>query len=211
MNAPKESYPLSWPAGWPRTLAHKIARSKFGGSLQQSASLTLTRALDAVLHELALLGAGDPIVSTNFTTRLDGQPRGGQAQPKDKGAAVYFSFKKRPTVLACDRWDKVEHNLWAIAKHVEALRGQDRWGVGSLEQAFAGYLAIPAKTGGDDPWAILGLPVNFTEESLKEAYRLLAKKFHPDNPDTGDAERFARIRSAYDMLAQNLRSTRQGL
>ena len=205
MNAPKDSYPLSWPDGWPRTAPHKITRSKFGGRYSQRASLTLTKALDFLMLELQRLGANDPIVSSNFPTRMDGLPRGGQAQPKDRGAAVYFNFKKRPTVLACDRWDLVEHNLWAIAKHVEALRGQKRWGVGSLEQAFAGYLAIPAKTGGDDPWEIMGLPINFTEEALKEAYRTLAKKFHPDNPETGDAVQFARIRAAYDLLAQNLR------
>ncbi len=34
-------------------------------------------------------------------------------------------------------------NLNAIAKHIEALRGMDRWGVGSVERAFASYAALP--------------------------------------------------------------------
>lgn len=203
MRAPKESYPLAWPDGWPRTASHNIRHSRFGGSVYRN-SLTLTKALDFCLRELERLGAVEMIVSTNFQVRLDGLPRGGQGQPKDRGVAVYFTFKKRPTVLACDRWEKVEENLWAIAKHVEALRGQDRWGVGSLEQAFAGYLAIPLKTGGDDPWVVMGLPVNFTEEMLKDAYRKLMKKLHPDMGPGNEVE-FARVQAAYNMLAQNLR------
>ena len=54
-------------------------------------------------------------------------------------------------VLACDRWDRPEHNLRAIAKHVEAIRGQERWGVGSVAQAFRGYQALPSRATGK-PW-----------------------------------------------------------
>lgn len=62
----------------------------------------------------------------------------------DRGAAVYFEMKGKPVSLACDKWNRVEDNIWAIAKHIEALRGQQRWGVGSIEQAFRGYTALPA-------------------------------------------------------------------
>ena len=78
-------------------------------------------------------------------------PRGKQGSPisnigvlKDPGVAVYFTIKEKPVSLACDKWVHVEDNIWAIAKHIEALRGQERWGVGSIEQAFAGYTALPA-------------------------------------------------------------------
>src|SRR6185295_6480416 len=107
--------------------------------------------------------------------------------------------------LACDKWNRVECNVHAIAKHIEALRGQERWGVGSLEQAFRGYTALPAvgQTGGDNPWQIHGLSINASREQITDAYRTLVKKFHPDNQSTGNAERFHRIQNAYDLLGQN--------
>ena len=34
MNPPNESYPLTWPIGWPRTPRIRIARAKFGIRVQ---------------------------------------------------------------------------------------------------------------------------------------------------------------------------------
>jgi hypothetical protein len=69
------------------------------------------------------------------------------AAANDPGIAVYFTLGKKRVVLACDKWAAPQENIYAIAKHVEALRGQDRWGVGSIEQAFAGYMALEERTG----------------------------------------------------------------
>ena len=39
----------------------------------------------------------------------------------------------------------------------------------------------------DDPYKVLGVSPNATDDEIKQAYRRLAKKYHPDrNP--GDAE-----------------------
>jgi len=55
--------------------------------------------------------------------------------------------------LACDRWDKVQDNIYAIAMTIEPLRGIERWGSGSMvEQAFTGFFALPAPK---SPWEIL--------------------------------------------------------
>ena len=32
----------------------------------------------------------------------------------------------------------------------------------------------------DDPYKVLGLPRNASDEDVKRAYRTLAKKYHPD-------------------------------
>ncbi len=97
-----------------------------------------------IMAEISAINGVSLVISTNIELRNDGLPYSNRRAPADPGAAIYFILKKKPCVLACDRWDRVEDNLWAIAKHLEALRGQDRWGVGSVEQAFAGYTALPA-------------------------------------------------------------------
>lgn len=38
-------------------------------------------------------------------------------------------------------------------------------------------------------------------ETIHRVYRYLASRFHPDNPDTGDSERFFLLKSAYDVLS----------
>jgi len=147
--------------------------------------------------ELDRLGAVNPILSTNVRTRIDGVPYSNAAQPEDQGAAVYFTLNKRQVSLACDKWNRVEDNVYAICKHIEALRGQERWGVGSIERAFRGYTALPGigESTGSKWWEVLGVSVNASEEQVKEAFRLLAMKHHPDRG--GSAELFGRLSEAY--------------
>jgi len=155
-------------------------------------------ATDEVLHQLKCLGAAWPIISTNVETRADGLPYANRRPPADPGAAVYFQLKKRRTVLACDKWDRVEDNLWAIAKHVEALRGQERWGVGSVERAFAGYAALPApgESAAATWYKVLGVAHDAPFEVVRDAYREQARKHHPDNGGNTDA--MARVNAAWD-------------
>jgi len=53
-----------------------------------------------------------------------------------------------------------------------------------------------------DYYAILGVPRNATPEQIKEAYRRLAKEYHPDkNPSPESEERFKLINEAYQVLS----------
>lgn len=196
------AFPLAWPTGWPRSRFRTRAnfgkvRSKTSGSMtwQSKGELTLAEARDRLIRELGLLGAVNEILSTNLTLRLDGLPKGGQAQPGDPGAAVYFDFAGRPTVLACDKWDRIEDNIAALAKHIEAMRGMDRWGVGSVEQAFTGYAALPAP---DPWWQILGLdgPTR-SANAIREAWASKSRAAHPDRPG-GSHDKQARVNKARD-------------
>lgn len=195
MNAPKESYPLSWPENWPRTKYRD--HSRFGGSRWKGQSLTIAKAVDFVENELRMLGASDLIVSTNLRVKLSGTPYSNQAQPQDPGVAVYFNLKKRATVLACDKWIKVEENLWAIGKHVEALRGQLRWGVGNIEQAFRGYAALPERGSGKPWWETLGITINASRDQIESAYRSKAKLLHPDVSNGETHEVMIELNRAY--------------
>jgi len=174
-----ERFPLSWPVGWPRSRRRAAARF--------ARSRTLATARDALLSELRLLGARADkiIISSNVPLRVDGLPRSGQAQPTDPGVAVYFPLKLRQVVLACDKWARVEDNLYAVAMHIGALRAQERYGVGSVDQAFAGYAALPPVS--PKPWwEVLGLSEAATEEQVKGAFRKLALAAHPDQGGSAD-------------------------
>ena len=173
------NHPLHWPTGWPRT--KYPTRARFG-------NISVARGVDDVLHELSLLRATRVVISTNLEVRLDGWPRSNQRNPDDAGVAVYFELSGAKRVLACDRWDRVEHNLRAIAKHVEALRGMERWGVGTIEQAFTGYAALP-EPGRAKSWhEVLGYDPDGIEEltadEIQARFRDLAQRRHPDKGGT---------------------------
>jgi len=53
-----------------------------------------------------------------------------------------------------------------------------------------------------DPYKVLGVKPDATQEAIRAAYRKLAKKLHPDlNPGNKDAEeRFKEVAGAYDLL-----------
>lgn len=196
------AYPLQWPLGWPRS--KWTARSKFGE--RQSGDVPMTKAVDHLERELQLLGAQHWVISSNVATRLDGKPYGDhRARPGDVGVAVYFTLKAKRTVLACDKWDRPAVNIYAVAKHIEALRGQQRWGVGSVEQAFAGYAALAHRTG-PSCWEVLGVPPMASEGEVLHAWRQLATEVHPDVGGTHD--KMAEVNAAKDTALATLRSRR---
>lgn len=202
MNA--QRYPLTWPTGWPRIDPRDRGRARFGrrttapGQTWQSLrAISVNDATMELLGELRKLGADEgPLVSTNIVLRLDGLPRSDQREPSDPGAAIYFELDKKTIVLACDKWDRVADNIYAIAKHVEALRGQERWGVGSVEQAFRGYTALGSGDDNDPWWHVLGVKAHDSTETVKSAHRAALLKAHPDQG--GDPKLFVRVCRAWE-------------
>lgn len=200
-----ESYPLHWPASWKRTAPRWRDRAKFSSAAHareyRKAPATVAIATQRLQQELDRLGARSITLSSNLELRLDGMPRSNRPEPDDTGVAVYFRLDGKPIVLACDKWDRVADNIIAIAKHINALRGMDRWGVGSLSQAFAGYTALPGPDHKRAWWEILGVPSSASREEIDAAYRKLARQFHPDvNPDGAAA--MAEINRARDEALQ---------
>ena len=83
-------------------------------------------------------------------------------------------------MLACDTWTRLADNLAAVAAHVNALRAIERYGVGTVDQAFAGYDALPAK--GATLRTTLGFAPDqtVTLDDVDAAFRSRAREAHPD-------------------------------
>ena len=184
------AYPLQWPEGVKRTPPMAILRSTFGKKNWNTALKKLHR-------ELKLLGASYVTISTNMKIRQDGMPYAQQGEIRDVGVAVYFTLDGVQVCFPCDRWATMAENLRAITLHIESMRGQKRWGVGTAKQAFAGYRALTATAGeGEKWWVVLGLLPGASVDEIKNTHRELARRFHPDLG--GTPEQMARINTARD-------------
>lgn len=52
----------------------------------------------------------------------------------------------------------------------------------------------------NDAFVILEIPKDSTNDDIRKAYRLLSKKYHPDNLGTGDSRYFIKLKKAYNIL-----------
>ena len=172
-----DAYPLAWPHGWQRTRVPQ--RSRFDA--------TFAAARDGLFAQIKMLGGTHVVMSTNVPLRRDGIPYANMAQPTDRGVAIYFLRRGRQMVFACDRWTMVEHNMRAIEKTIDAIRGIERWGASEMmERAFSAFEALPAP-GADHWYDVLGVSKTATRDQVEAAHREKAKRAHPDTGGSHDA------------------------
>lgn len=183
--------PLEWPIGRARTESYRRKQALFGRGAR---GVHVEDGIDDVAQQLRMLGAKRVVITYN--RRL-------QAASSDPGAAAYFELPKLGQhVLACDRFDRVGDNLRAIALHLEAMRGMERWGVGTLEAAFAGYKALPAVGDTAPWWRVLGFEQRPTREQAEAKYKALMRQHHPDLGGSG--AQAAEITAAWQRAKQEL-------
>ncbi len=197
-----DSYPLSWPADWPRNHDPDYSNFKTG----------LVDARNGLIRELGLLKASDIVISSNAALNRDGSVSYRQGKIDDTGAAAYFTLNGEQRCIPCDKWIRLEDNLHAIELTVGALRGLDRWGAKEMvDAAFRGFAALPAggQTSGEHPLVMLGLdPANvYSRDEIELAYRRLAKTAHPDAPTGSDAA-FRQLKTAYEQAKASLQGGR---
>ena len=79
--------------------------------------------------------------------------------------------------------------------------------MGFASSAKAEY-AAPTATIEKDYYTILGIPSTSTPEQIKDAYRTLVKKYHPDaravskgQPHEPNVEKFRNVAEAYSVLS----------
>ena len=119
-----EAFPLYWPEGWGRSTRRE--RSKFKTGFGAARNL--------LFAELGRMGASKIILSTSIPLRNDGLPRANmKPDGGDTGAAVYFQRKGKPMVFACDKYDRSEDNIYAIAKNDRRhAAGWSSWGASDM-------------------------------------------------------------------------------
>lgn len=215
-----EAYPLQWPheLGVPRIPDARRQQAKFGKRAETSYGpttkrLTVAEAIARVQGELDRITEQGQlyrvppdsiVISTNLRTRGDGLPYSNARQPEDPGVAVYFELDGEAHCSPCDKWDRVADNLAAIAKHIEATRGQERWGVADVRSSFK-FAALPSpETAGGTPWyEVLGVPRDTAPADVQLAYRRAAARAHPDRPEGSD-DAFDRVQRAWEQARQEL-------
>lgn len=179
------AYPLTWPDGW--------QRDDFPERNWRFKGHTIASTRDSIIAEIGRMGGKNLIISSNLRLRNDGLPHSTQRMPEDCGVAIYFDYRGESTCLACDKWDKVEHNMHSIARTIYALRQIERDGSSDLlDRAFRGFQALPEP---DPWWEVLGVESDATEDDLRRAYHKLARETHPDAG--GNAAEFNRVTRAY--------------
>lgn len=190
-------YPLDWPQGIERTEGHKRARSAFHSDKQL---LTMYQGRNRLTSELYRLEVYDYVWTSDTPIRADGDPIIGRRAPGNPGVSVWFHWRGQEYVFACDRWDRLGDNLAAVAKHIEAIRGMERWGVGDTAQMFMGFSALPGGGVNVAPefywWDVLGVSPNALWEHVQLAYHKLGQIHHPDHG--GDSGDMTRINAAYE-------------
>lgn len=223
MSDPVKAYPLQWPTGWRRTEPDVRRRGQFsrgerqysvqpgGSSYVAYRELSIADATKRVLDQLGLMGviSEQIVISTNLRVGIGGLPLSKQAMPADPGVAVYWldvaSNQRR--CMAVDRYDRVEHNLAALAATLEAMRAIERHGGAEvLDRAFTGFAALPRPQFAGRPWRqVLGFDEDEkpSVDLVKKEYRLARGDAHPDRK-TGSHEEFLAVQEAYEAAAREL-------
>lgn len=173
-----KAFPLAWPIGKARTTNRRHP---------SFSEKTLARVFTLLRDELRRLGALYVVISTNVPLKQNGESYSDPGKMADPGVAVYFRYKGVNYCLPCDRWILVEDNMYAVSKHIEAMRGMERWGVQSVEQAFSGFKALTAETEGEAWWTVLECSPTATRAQIEHAFRTKLRQVHPDAGGSNDA------------------------
>ena len=194
---------------WPRaeTVSRKPATFKTG----YEATLTLLR------YEISRIQGRDMVIQIDVDEReirLDGWPRA-DARPRSPRVIVSFESKHGPLMYPCDRFNRWQHNVRAIALALEALRKVDRYGVTRNGEQYAGWRKLPPGSGQteggmtlDDAYAHIAKLSEHSEVSIRElrktyetARRRAAFQSHPDHK--GSVSAFQRFTTASEMIEKD--------
>lgn len=207
-----------WPSGltlrpiqaWPGELTPDLQRKRSSFSTPWRSTLDL---LDRELWQLDATTRVLQVAMTERDFRIDGMPR---ANARAEHLGIILSFHARDIgdlSYPCDRFDRWQDNLRAVALALEALRKVDRYGVTRRAEQYRGWKAIeatamPAAMTVEQAFDVLvqhsGVLSGLADvgaivpSELARGARAAQRQTHPDTG--GRATHFQRVQRAIEVL-----------
>ncbi len=89
---------------------------------------------------------------------------------------------------------------YSVVRH--CMRHQGGYVIGlELDEAVKKGMDTPPAESTTDHYEFLQISPNAQAETIHRVYRFLAARFHPDNPETGDRDKFVRLNRAFEVLS----------
>lgn len=191
---------------WPgqRTRVQQISRFKS----------TWTATTEVLFRELAYLKARSVVLQMDITAgdvRNDGWIRA-NARPKSSAVILSFNTPKGAMSFPCDRFDRWQDNVRAIALSLEALRKVDRYGVTQNNEQYRGWTKLPPASNSSDVFSSREQAMNWIANFMeykgawitlgtlewKALIRKAEIKAHPDSG--GNAQWFKAVAAAKELI-----------
>lgn len=160
-------------------------------------SAPAAKTIKLLATELSALHAEQVVIELDYRDvdlRLDGYPRA-NTRPMSPAVGVSFKSEHGPLRYATCRFGTWQANLRAVALGLEALRKVERYGISQRGEQYVGYRQIAQSS----------QEFVSREQALRwladhGGYREAARRYHPDNADTGDEETFKLLQQAKHMV-----------
>ncbi len=174
--------PLKWPA---HILQTERLRRGVNHQFQQSMSETEAIAFlqDEVSRTPAISSAKLTCNALNINSTMPTQ-----YLSKHPGASILLRVDNQQSILCCDKWQSLTHNIYALHLAVRQFRQITEWGIGTLPNLLQGFTEIAAGPSTQAPvgnanWQkILGLSSNATLDDANAVYRSRAKAVASNDP-----------------------------
>lgn len=210
---PREQTPKGERRNNPFKTPGKYEPNISGGSTYKSGGrMPLTRTYDDLRKELKHFALRSVVVvrlkGADRIRATDGLPISGVGKLNFPGVALQFTARvgERDSALqfvcdACDRW---EDNLRAIVLTLERLRLADLYGVTKHGEQYTGWKALPDAVITPPPMSVeeatAFIRQHGASQDVAAAFRICAKKFHPDGRGGGDDVMWAMLQQAKEVL-----------
>lgn len=172
------------------------------------ATLSLQEATDFLLDELnALRNVQEATLSTDHKDL--GNPRRVPHPVMNNGVVLRLRIDNQHYNIACDRWVRLEHNIYALHLVLRNMRNMLEWGVGDMPRYLAGFqpsaiivshgASLNGHADGLEEWRLyLGLGPTAKLDDAQAVYRRRAKAV-ADNE-----EEMLRLNLAMDAASKSL-------
>ncbi len=122
----------------------------------------------------------------------------------DSGVGIRCSLEVRTGTLLYIQAEDGDPTGYGIVRH-SARRG-NLWHVGlDLDESSRKTGSSPEMEDARDYYEFLQISPNAQSDTVQRVYRFLASRYHPDNLETGDVEKFLLLNRAYEVLSEPMR------